>query len=322
MVITKHILTLIVVAAFRVSGVESKACPPLGAVLPPPRQPGKEAVVIAAVQSLGALFEKITSRYNASAVSIGVQSIHEDTPLVDLHYTPPVRNKNGTANVTAETVYRIGSCTKIFTVLSLLQQSNIRWDEPVTTYLPELRHNQAQGTEIEAVRWDYVTIGSLASHLSGIGRDLAFDLANFPTFPAEKMGLPPLDKKSRANHCSGLGNTTVCTTQGNWRSDGALLRVLRVLTASYLDVLNNMPLRHPQYAPYTTPLYSNVGITLLGLVVEKATNQSLDQLLKEKIFFPAGMQETSLNEPPVPDQEGFIPAGDPTWFTKTGIFAS
>lgn len=83
-----------------------------------------------------------------------------------------------------------------------------------------------------------------------------------------------------------------------------------------------MPRRHPQYAPYTAPLYSNVGITLLGLVVEKATGQSLDQLLREKILLPAGMEKTSLNEPPAPDKEGFIPADDPTWFTKTGTFAS
>ncbi|KAK4174318.1 beta-lactamase-like protein-like protein 2 [Triangularia setosa] len=303
MVITKNLLPFALMATFPLSGVESKACPPLGAVLPPPRQPSKEFAVIEAVKSLKATFDKVTSRYNASAVSIGVQSIYEDIPFVDLHYTPPIKNKNSTETVTADTVYRIGSCTKVFTVLALLQQKNIRWDEPVTKYLPELKRNQAEGTDIEAVHWDSVTIGALASHISGIGRDLAFDLANFPVpfFQAEKMGLQPLDDKARANHCSGLGVTKACSKQ---------------------DVLKNMPLRHPQYASYTAPLYSNVGITLLGLVVEKVTNKSLDQLLKEKVLRPTGMQKTSLNEPPVSDNEGFIPANDPTWSTKTGVFAS
>ncbi|KAK0702439.1 beta-lactamase [Apiosordaria backusii] len=301
MVITKHILSLALGAASLLFGVESKACPPLRPVLPPPRQPSKEAAVTEAVKVLQAKFTEITSRYNASAVSIGVQSIHEDSPFVDLHHTPSIKNENGTESVTADTVYRIGSCTKIFTVLALLQQKNIRWDEPVTKYLPELKQNQARGTEIEAVQWHSVTIGALASHVSGIGRDIAFDLANFPTFKAVEMGLQPLDNARRAKHCSGLGGTKVCSRE---------------------DVLKNMPLRHPQYAPYTAPLYSNVGITLLGLVVEKATNQSLDQLLKENILRPANMQRTSLNKPPVPDSEGFIPSNDPTWSTKTGVFAS
>ncbi|KAK4653981.1 hypothetical protein QC762_400090 [Podospora pseudocomata] len=214
MVKTTSILSLIVVAAFRLPGADGKPCPPLGAVLPPPRRPSKDSVVAEAVKSLEAVFASMTSRYNASAVSIGVRSIHEDVPLVDLHYTPPIKNKNGTEEVTADTVYRIGSCTKLFTVLSLLQQTKIRWDEPVTRYLPELEENQVHGTEIEAVQWQHVTIGALASHVSGIGRDLAFDLANFPSFPAEKMGLPPLQEKTRARHCSGLGNTTACEEEG------------------------------------------------------------------------------------------------------------
>ncbi|KAK4194823.1 beta-lactamase-like protein-like protein 2 [Triangularia verruculosa] len=282
-------------------GVESKACPPLGAVLPPPKQPSKESAVIEAVKVLQEKITNITSHYNASAISIGVQSVHENTPIVDLHHTPATKNANGTQKVTADTVYRIGSCTKVFTVLALLQQKNIRWDEPVTKYLPELKQNQPEGTEIEAVQWDSITIGALASHVSGIGRDLAFDLANFPGFPGEKMGLKPLTNDTRARHCSGLGNTKACGEQA---------------------VLINMPLRHPQYAPYTAPLYSNVGITILGLVVQKATNQSLDQLLRKKILGPADMQRTSLDEPPVKDSEGFIPANDPTWATRTGVFAS
>lgn len=70
-----------------------------------------------------------------------------------------------------DSVYRIGGLTEIFTVWSLLigDGDNIL-DEPVTEYLPELKDG-VPGQDIERVVWDEVTVGQLASHMSGLARD-------------------------------------------------------------------------------------------------------------------------------------------------------
>lgn len=197
------------------NAVNGKPCPPLGAVLPAPRQPSRDVIVAEAVKVLKAKFDNITSTYNDSAVSIGVQSIWEDVPIVNFHWTPPIKSKNSTKEVTIDTVYRIGSASKVFTVLSVLQQGDlISFEDPVTKYLPALLQNQKNGTDIEAVRWDQVTVGSLASHVSGIGRDIAFDMAvgGNPKFN-QKMGLPPLDPKTMPK-CAGIMGSKACTEQG------------------------------------------------------------------------------------------------------------
>ncbi|KAK3985433.1 beta-lactamase/transpeptidase-like protein [Cladorrhinum sp. PSN332] len=216
--------------------------------------------------------------------------------MFDIHFTPNVRNEIGTDEVTANTVYRVGSISKIFTVLSVLQESSISFEDPVTKYLPSLNDNQPNGSSIEAVQWDQVTVGSLASHISGIGRDFGLDLAVFP-FNFTGTKLPPFDNSTRPN-CSGLPGTRLCTEE---------------------DLLLQFPRRHPQFAPFTKPLYSSVGISLLALVVEAATNKTLDELMQEKIFKPAGMNSTTLVTGPPQNSMGFIPDGERLWNISLGI---
>lgn len=210
--LSKNLILFLSVPALIWTTASGKPCPPLGAVLPASRQPSQEPVVHEAFKAFASKFIGIVSKLNASAVSIGVQSIHEDRPIFDIHYTPPNKNETGTKEVTADTVYRAGSITKLFTVLSVLQQSTISLEDPVTKYLPELNQNQRNGSAIEAVDWDQVTVGALASHVSGIGRDFGLDLAVFP-FPFAETGLPPFNNATRPD-CSGLPGTRLCLEQG------------------------------------------------------------------------------------------------------------
>lgn len=149
-------------------------CPPLGPVLPAPTRPSSSGPVQAAVAGFAETFESLTSPFARSAVSISVRSIHEDGKLVDLHYTPPILGAGSTTGgVDGDTVYRVGSISKVFTILGILS-TGIRMDDPVTLYLPELRDlGAAEGvdSDITTVRWDDITIGALASHMSGIGLD-------------------------------------------------------------------------------------------------------------------------------------------------------
>lgn len=155
----------------------SGACPPLGPVLPAPTQPsGHEAVRCAAASFEEAFRQNITASLNATGISVALQSIHEAAPILDLHHTPPYLNPNGTREIDARSVYRLGSISKVFAVLSVLKLGNVAFDDPVTKYVPELRQLRGETEtpevdDITAVQWDQVTIGALASHMSGIGSD-------------------------------------------------------------------------------------------------------------------------------------------------------
>lgn len=158
-----------------VSAAKNNHCPPLGAVLPAPTSPSSHPAVQSAVSALKETIETLTAAFNGTAVSIGVKSLHETTPLVDIHYTPPVLDPRGASQIDASTVYRIGSVSKVFAVLALLKTSGVHIHDPITKYLPRLRELKQQhngkANQITAVDWDDVTLHALASHMGGIGSD-------------------------------------------------------------------------------------------------------------------------------------------------------
>lgn len=88
-----------------------------------------------------------------------------------------MRNTTGVRKVDANTVYRLGSLTKIFTIYTwLVQDGDVRWNEGITKYVPELAAAvNGEGFDAVAnVAWEDVTIGALASQMAGIVRDCEF----------------------------------------------------------------------------------------------------------------------------------------------------
>jgi len=149
-------------------------CPPLGAVLPQPTAPGSHPAVQSAAVVLQKTLEQMTAQYNVSAVSLGIGSIHEAVSIIEFHHTPPLLDSKGATTITSDTVYRVGSASKVFTVLAALKLEGVDMNDPVTKYLPELRDLKKQAAEqnpIFVVDWDSITLGALASHMSGIGAD-------------------------------------------------------------------------------------------------------------------------------------------------------
>ncbi|MGH7449656.1 MAG: serine hydrolase domain-containing protein, partial [Longimicrobiales bacterium] len=69
---------------------------------------------------------------------------------------------------TAETVHRVGSVSKLFTdiaIMQLVERGELDLDAPVSTYAPAFRPNNTSGTEI--------TLRQLMSHRSGLQREPA-----------------------------------------------------------------------------------------------------------------------------------------------------
>lgn len=148
----------------------TSACPPLGPVLPAPKFPSKSCDVQKATSLLrSSLQSSFEAQMKASAISVGVKSIHEDAALFNYHFTPPKMSGQGTNLVDEDTMYRVGSVSKLFPILMLLQSGKVSMDDSIVKYIPGL--TAIQGTGVNRVSWEDITIGALASHLSGLGTD-------------------------------------------------------------------------------------------------------------------------------------------------------
>jgi hypothetical protein len=55
--------------------------------------------------------------------------------------------------------------------------------------------------------------------------------------------------------------------------------------------------RHPVYAPWTTPGYSNIGFAILGMVIESVTHQSYEDYIQKAIIEPLNLSRTGFSAP-------------------------
>jgi CubicO group peptidase (beta-lactamase class C family) len=142
-------------------------CPILGQVFPPPYEIASQSLWADAATKLTG---KLTSAtfLNGSSFAVQIISRRNDQPLYEYYHTAPGHKygSNGTKPVDSDTVFRIGSTSKLLTVYALLLQCGFKcWEDPITKYVPELR-NTSNG-----ITYEEITLGTLASHQSGIGRD-------------------------------------------------------------------------------------------------------------------------------------------------------
>jgi len=158
-------------------------CPLLGPDFPPPRNFSQNAGFLDTLNSFSNTIQQVLSNSDYSSYghfdstnntfSINIFSTFLDDPVYKYHYTAP-RFSNGSIGaktVDGDTVFRVASISKLFTVFALLiEKGDANLNDPVTKYVPELRNVPNTGT-VNAVQWNDVTLGALASHMSGIGRD-------------------------------------------------------------------------------------------------------------------------------------------------------
>lgn len=184
MLSTRFLPSLLTVLAGLCLTADARQCPPLGPVLPPPKRPSQHPAVKAAIEGIAKTLEAQTAGFNYSAVSIGVQSIYEDEPFLDFHHTPSnPASRRGAKEVDASTVYRLGSVSKLFTVLAALKLAEdgvLSMNDPVGRWIPELSGRDSDPEsedELDRIEWQDVTVEAVAAHLSGIGGDsrLPFD---------------------------------------------------------------------------------------------------------------------------------------------------
>ena len=156
---------------------------------------------------------------------------------ITLHKGYGMANEKLKIKSSPETLWAIGSITKPFTAIAILQLESagkLKTDAKIGDYINGLENEIAN-----------LTIHQLLTHSAGLGEYSGDD-----------------DKPMS-------------------RED-------------FINFINKTPLK---YEPGEKFFYSNVGYSLLGILVEEISGQPYEEYLKENIFIPAGMHQTGYNLP-------------------------
>ncbi|KAJ5682596.1 hypothetical protein N7462_005761 [Penicillium macrosclerotiorum] len=267
-------------------------CPLLGLAYPPFRLDVNDTLISNSLKNLTAKFDQLVKTNTGpngdispnTTFSIALFSSNKgdsgNEPFFwQYHYTSP--ELSSAKNVTSSSVYRIGGLTQIFTVWSLLLiQGDRIFNDPITKYLPALAKASIKDTIISHTQWDEVTVGQLASHMSGISRDYcASDLVFEKGF--SEAGLP--GHSSLQLPC--CANNTHCSPS---------------------DFIQHIAARIPVALTGMTPAYSNMAFQLLGYVIEKKSGMTFEEVIQHYILNPLEMNQTSIFAPKNP-VHGVIP---------------
>ncbi|KAF9048731.1 beta-lactamase/transpeptidase-like protein [Panaeolus papilionaceus] len=184
-------------------------------------------------------------------------------------------------SIDRDSIYRIASISKMFTVLETLvlrEKGVLNWDDPVQKYIPDFnppaggwaaRFSGGQGNVDDEM--PRITLRALASHMSGLSRDLPkASLPKWPTTALNGVSVP--------------------------------------LGAKDLDQLLNETASVPLVDRiYTYPVYSNAGTSLLGVAnvaanIKASADASTEptshkDLLKRDIFDPLGFNASFFRLP-------------------------
>lgn len=117
-------------------------------------------------EDLQKLIDETTKRHRVPGAAVAVL---EDDEVVEA--ATGVLNKRTMVEATPDTVFQIGSVTKVYTatlVMQLVDEGLVELDKPVVSYLPELRFADEWATET-------VTVRQLLNHTSGVDGDFFED---------------------------------------------------------------------------------------------------------------------------------------------------
>ncbi|KAI1476193.1 beta-lactamase/transpeptidase-like protein [Daldinia eschscholtzii] len=287
-----------VISLFIISSIYAEEnCPLYGLGYPKPTnlliQPGIQQ----AAKSLDSVFAQYIDNSNKTgsdqfSYSVEVFSADADEPLWSHYWTATnlkTLNSTGVKKVDGDTVYRLGSVTKIFTILTFLAEvGDTMWNEPITKYIPEIKAMVTGADTSHSISkpdWDSITIGSLATQMSGLVRDYALlgELTQGSnTTRASSIGFPIIESAE----IPPCGNRPVCNR------------------TQFFEGLSKLP---PSFSPFVTPAYSDIGYTLLGYALQQMTGKYFGTIVQDKVIKPLGLNHTFYTTPT--DSVGIIPGG-------------
>ncbi|NUR91256.1 MAG: serine hydrolase, partial [Nonomuraea sp.] len=147
------------------------------------------------------LLEPLTSEYGVPGVSVGVLDGGEITT-----YATGIANLGTMVEVTPDTVFQIGSNTKLLTaelIMQLADEGLVELDAPVTRYVPEFRLGQADASAV-TIRHLLTHRGGFLGDFRGTG-DLGWGPDNLARYVAQLAGVPQLHPVGRMWSYSNSG---------------------------------------------------------------------------------------------------------------------
>lgn len=242
--------------------------------------------------------------------STGLFSIHDPNATEhQYHYTSPeiATSKNGTNKVDSNSIYRIASSSKLFTVyLGMITLTEREWHTPLTKLNPALVKytEEAAKNPIWHIEFDKITPWALASQSSGIPtqggplKDILWEYLTqqTTTSPAAEYGLP-------------LKNiSSLVSSQGPCY--GSILEAVAVCEGSTLVESNG--LRPPAFLPWSNPMYADNNYEVLGAVLANVTGKPIAELYQSALFDPLNLTSTFYSPPTKnSDQARSVVAGIP-----------
>jgi CubicO group peptidase (beta-lactamase class C family) len=174
--------------------------------------------------------------------------------------------------MTPDAVFRLASMTKPIigvAVLMLMEEGKVRLSDPVSRFIPEFKELKVA---VEVTRPP-----GPAARAEGPA---------FYTVPAARE----ITVRDLLTHTSGLVSGGVSATEA-----AKIERKTTDTLATYLPKLTSVPLA---FQPGSRWAYSpGAGFDTLGRIVEVASGQPLDQFLRQRVFGPLGMKDTSFYGP-------------------------
>jgi D-alanyl-D-alanine carboxypeptidase len=161
----------------------------------------------------------------------------------------------------ADGAFRIGSITKMFTatvILQLMEQGELTLEDTVADWLPEVAEQLPNSDEI--------TIYQLLTHTSGI-----FNIVEHESYYMDIFSTMVVDETN--------GNVSLACVERD--PNDTLARYVYGKEANF--------------APATSWAYSNTNYTLLGMIIETATDMPLAEAYNDYIYEPLGMTSTFLD---------------------------
>ncbi|KAL2062054.1 hypothetical protein VTL71DRAFT_6320 [Oculimacula yallundae] len=248
--------------------------------------------------------------------SIGLFSIHDPAAhaLQYHHISAEAKAGPGTSTLDGDSIYRVASVSKLFTVFaSLLSFDSEQWDQSITNFIPGLSKsslNSTFGDSVFHTKWEEITLRSLAAQIAGVPRDSSpwfADIAILPDVVTQdpvpnpgRIGLPPLTEEEIAPYLPCLSNPDFASCP----------------PASVFEANEARP---PTFPAWTTPAYANTGFILLGIALANITGIPLADVYPELIFGPLGMTNSKSAPPPESEWSQYVvPGNDTTIWAMNG----
>jgi CubicO group peptidase (beta-lactamase class C family) len=156
-----HYRSIALLSLLHFLGCFASPCPPTGPVLPLPKIPSDFPLPGLTKVLKEFIADSKDNGWNSSTNSFSVVATSPEHTFFHFHYPAPLRNNSGVDKVDGDTIYRVASVTKVFTVLAIWLEERMNLDDPIGKYIKEL----------DIPGWEDVTLRLLTSQIAAIPRD-------------------------------------------------------------------------------------------------------------------------------------------------------